>query len=42
MRAITLEPRNVLYRTLLADILLAQGREEEARAEREKIRSFQP
>jgi tetratricopeptide (TPR) repeat protein len=42
MRAIKLEPRNMRYRTLLVDILLAQGREEEARSEREKIRSFQP
>lgn len=42
MRAITLDPRNIRYRTLLAEILGAQGRDDEAQAEMEKVRSFQP
>jgi len=41
MRAITLEPRNIRYRTLLAEIFREQGREVEAQAELEKVRSFQ-
>ena len=35
MRAITFDPRNIRYRTLLAELLGAQGRDEEARADLE-------